>query len=177
MYAGTHFRCQNKKWTARKVVTQPSLNLMLRRSVQRGNLPAKFKLNKGATEAASELAACVWNIAKEAQEMVPFTEEALQMEFFKPWVQGNPAIEFQVQSAITLADPLFTPRDIPTLKQLMDAHTGVNSVQLSLANTEMIVAATALEESTFKQNLAQCKADVAALKSYIANCKALKGEK
>ena len=172
MYPGTHFRCQSKKWTARKVVTPHSLRLMLLRSVQRGNMPAKCKLNKAATEAASEMAACVWNIAKEAQEMVPFTEEALENQFFNPWVQGNPAIEFQVQSAITLADPLFTPRDIKAVKQLMDAHTGVNSVQLSLANTEMIVAATALEESTFKQNLAQCKADVAALRNYIATCTA-----
>ena len=109
-----------------------------------------MKINKVRMEAKAEEAACVRSFGEEMQQLVPVPESVLDSCYYAKYINGDPKLELEIQSVLSLKAPNAGPRDIPTLKQIMDSHAGPGvSMNLAMAENRLAIDATKLEASTF----------------------------
>ena len=145
----------NKQWATRAVVTNASSTLMWTKIVNKHHQQTlagapRMKINKVRMEAKAEEAACVRSFGEEMQQLVPVPESVLDSCYYAKYINGDPKLELEIQSVLSLKAPNAGPRDIPTLKLIIDSHAGPGaSMNLAMAENRLAIDATKLEASTF----------------------------
>ena len=152
----------SKAWTARQTITQESSSLMWTKHISTHlSMPAiaRVKASKKILEAEAEEAAVVWHFGQEALQLVPIPDSRLQQEYYDKYTANDPKLELEIQTVHAMKSPDATARDIPTIKALMDNHTGGNSAALTLVESRLAIDATKLEESTFEKVMSELSFD------------------
>ena len=129
----------------------------------------KIKMCKTALENKAEIAATVFNTALDARTVVPLDPDKVDKEYVEKWVVGDPKVVLEVECFILSKDPSASVRDIPTLKELMDAHAGGCSVQIIKAQQNLKSRAAQLESCEFDLKFGHVQFDREAFKVYMAN--------
>ena len=99
--------------------------------------------------------------------MVPLDPAVVNKEYVKKWASGDPKVVLEIESLVLSKDPNVTVRDIPTLKELMEAHQGGYGVKIIVAQQNLKTRAVQLEEGEFELKFSHMQYDCEAFKVHL----------
>jgi hypothetical protein len=120
-------RTPNKKWNLRQTTCNESCTLMVKQinsDFEKMPLHARRKGTKTGAEEAALICALAWNVAMEAQQLMPIEDATLKSGFLDKVANSDPKVITELLLALAEKTEKFTPRDIGTLYDLMQAHQG-----------------------------------------------------
>ena len=68
----------------------------------------------------AEQAALVHSLVREVQAIVPITDEILQEQFVRLYIENDPQVHLEIASVLATRADDFSPQDLAVLKALMD---------------------------------------------------------
>ncbi|CAK9032260.1 unnamed protein product [Durusdinium trenchii] len=149
-------------WAARGTVTRKSNLLMVQHQIEshRQLVPGmRRKLEKQRMEQTAQYAAFVSAVADEVLDLIPVDGELLEKEWVNKWRMGEPGVCLEVESAL-LNKPVYTdPRDIQSIRSLMQQH----SANVPLPSVPA-VAMEQLQADTFDIKVRQIQYDLQAIR-------------
>ena len=160
----------SKAWTNKQLITPESSSLMWTKLISTHlskPLWARAKTGKKILEDRAEEAAVVWHFGQEALQLVPIPKSRLQEGYYDKYTANDPKLELEIQTLHALKSPDVTPRDIPTLKALLDSHKGGNCAALVLVENRLAIDATKLEESTFEKVMSELSFDRTVVRQFL----------
>jgi len=104
----------------------------------------------------SALCAMAVNLVQEVQAAMPIPSDVLNSSFLDRISNSDTKVITELQLALAERADKFHPRDIPSLHDVMEAHTGRAPVG---AGTQMIIEKTQIEKSTFDLHMKQLEFD------------------
>lgn len=117
------------------------------------------KLEKQRMEQTAQYAAFVSAVADEVLDLIPVDGELLEKEWVNKWRMGEPGVCLEVESAL-LNKPVYTdPRDIQSIRSLMQQH----SANVPLPSVPA-VAMEQLQADTFDIKVRQIQYDLQAIR-------------
>ena len=126
LYPGNQFSSpKSKKWLPRIRVTEESMALMVNRihaDFEKTPVAIRKKLARTAVEEIAEVAAAVWHLGQELQLLAPVRAEVVKDKWLNAWASGSDRIQSEVKVALMDKSDLFSPKDLLTLKDIVDEH-------------------------------------------------------
>jgi hypothetical protein len=82
-------------------------------------------------------------------------------------VLNDVKIDLELQSCIATKGPNVTCRDIPTIKDIMDAHSGATSLAVNMSSTKLSIDTSRLEDAAYQYLIAQIDTDVTSIRRHV----------
>ncbi len=159
---GHQFRGGGKVWQSRTKVVPASCLLMFEHTVAaHGRRPEHMlkKIDKAGMDEEAEMAAAVHHLMREVSNVMPISMDQLQKGFADKYIQGDPQVELEVQSAMHQKDEKITVRDMKSLCALLDMHCGTMPVK-----AERALQPSQLEDDQFSLLKRQLSYDLQAVR-------------
>ena len=142
----------SKAWSARQTVSRQSVVLMvdrLRRDVAKKNL--RGKLTEKLVSERAQSAAVIYNVLTEVKTLAPIPPSELDA-WLTDWLEGDAGLDMELRSVILQRDDKFHPKDLPSLRDLLEKHVGRahGSNHVQQCSEKVRVQATELEETMFE---------------------------
>ena len=160
IFPGHTPRLPIKVWSTRLTITQDSFHLfIIYVNTEFRNAPQymKVKMSKPRGEELSQKAALVLALAAETQTYVPILDDTLQIEFINKWSAGDHKVTSEIELAWQERAETLQPHDIPTLRQLIAAHT---STAPTAVPAKMDIERETLEKSEFDHDMKKMQYDL-----------------
>ena len=116
---------KSKKRLPRIRVTEESMALMVNRihaDFEKTPVAIRKKLARTAVEEIAEVAAAVWHLGQEVQLLAPVRAEVVKDKWLNAWASGSDRIQSEIKVALMDKSDLFSPKDLLTLKDIVDEH-------------------------------------------------------
>jgi hypothetical protein len=157
-------RGSSKAWNERQKITEASCKLMVSHvqaiHMMKSGL-ARRPTSKMEVEDLAIQAAVACALATEVKTHLPISETVLEDKWLSKFASGDSKVTSELAMALADKADKFVVRDIPTLAEIMDTHSGVAPVA---APFQMQVDKSELERSMFDLNLKQLEYDLQAWK-------------
>ena len=100
---------------------------------------------------------------------MPISHEVLWERFYSKAIKGDPQLELELTSALADKDDKFLPRDMGTLRRIMEEHCGRTGVTLAAVTTAGMLDSqnAAIEKDTFDLMMKKMAYDVQAYKVWL----------
>ena len=85
----------------------------------------------------AEQAALVHSLVREVQAIVPITDDILQEQFVRLYIENDPQVHLEVSSVLASRGDDFKPQDLQVLKVLMDSHCAPQNIPIIDAMTKL----------------------------------------
>ena len=147
-------RSSSAAWRARLKVTEESMAIMLKNQVDRHKKLSQTcspgKLTKAKMEDNAEQAALVHSLVREVQAIVPITDDILQEQFVRLYIENDPQVHLEISSVLASRGDDFKPQDLQVLKVLMDSHCAPRNIPIIDAMTKLKDSQDAIVEQEFQ---------------------------
>ena len=134
-------RSSSAAWRARLKVTEESMSIMLKCQVDRHKKLSQTcspgKLTKAKMEDNAEQAALVHSLVREVQAIVPITDDVLQEQFVRLYIENDPQVHLEISSVLASRGDDFKPQDLQVLKVLMDSHCAPQNIPITVSYTHL----------------------------------------
>ena len=77
------------------------------------------------------------SLVREVQAIVPITDDILQEQFVRLYIENDPQVHLEVPSALASRGDDFKPQDLQVLKVLMDSHCSPQNIPIIDAMTKL----------------------------------------
>ena len=155
-------RGANKVWNDRQKITTAAVDLMVKHVHSHHdklhNNMKRAMMKSDCEEVALQAAVC-HALVKEVQARLPITDAVMKVKWLDKFEQADAKVTSELAMAIADKNERFTLRDIPTLAEIMDTHSGDTPVA---EPCKMSVDKAELERSTFELNMKQLEYDLQA---------------
>ena len=95
-------------------------------------------------------AALVHSLVREVQAIVPITDNILQEQFVRLYIENDPQVHLEVSSVLASWGDDFKPQDLQVLKVLMDSHCAPQQVTIIDAMTKLKDSQASIDEQEFQ---------------------------
>ena len=147
-------RSSSAAWRARLKVTEESMAIMLKNQVDRHKKLSQTcspgKLTKAKMEDNAEQAALVHSLVREVQAIVPITDDILQEQFVRLYIENDPQVHLEISSVLASRGDDFKPQDLQVLKVLMDSHCAPQNIPIIAAMTTLKDSQASIVEQEFQ---------------------------
>ena len=98
----------------------------------------------------AEQAALVHSLVREVQAIVPITDDILQEQFVRLYIENDPQVHLEISSALASRGDDFKPEDLQVLKVLMDNHCAPQNIPIITAMTKLKDSQNSIVEQEFQ---------------------------
>ena len=146
-------RSSSAAWRTRLKVTDKSMCIMLECQVDRHKKLSQTcspgKLPKANMEDDAEQAALVHSLVREVQAIVPITDDILQEQFVRLYIENDPQVHLEISSVLASRGDDFKPQHLQVLQVLMDSHCAPKNIPIFDAMTKLKEGQDAIVEQEF----------------------------
>lgn len=166
-------RTSSKEWNQRLCVTSEGMLMMIRfiSHAHERKLPgARCKYDKPSLEEALNMSQLLVSALTEAAQQYPIHQDAAS-QVVQSFLDGNMALELELQSALAERSSKWTCSDLPTIKKLISEHVSESHAHLQKLGKNTAVEAAALERQEFDLVMQTLDHDLDVWKAHLTRSK------
>ena len=166
-------RTSSKEWNQRLCVTSEGMLMMIRfiSHAHERKLPgARCKYDKPSLEEALNMSQLLVSALTEAAQQYPIHQDAAS-QVVQSFLDGNMALELELQSALAERSSKWTCSDLHTIKKLISEHVSESHAHLQKLGKNTAVEAAALERQEFDLVMQTLDHDLDVWKAHLTRSK------